>query len=549
MFNSWLHFNRVAQELAGLLNGAICGTPFTYQKNHLHIPLEGAGEWHSLHLSLQAPLPFLTLDNSLPQPKHKVSLLRNLTGGIISAVICRENDRQILLILNAGAIRLLFQLYGVNGNVFLFDSDGLITDSFKKIKKSPDCDLTDFQIDRHLFPDQEQFTNLLEKHPDQSVATFLTKSMRPVLPKILVSEICLRGKLDARELLVNLNIIQFDILWKMLNDLANEMRSATIRIYSAEPPVFSLIKLQIMPEKPVAEYDSLIIAQNQFIKTFLDQFRFSEKRKALLRQIELLSAVAQRKLIRQRRDLENLPTADNYREWADALLATRPVVAPFSDSITLPGLTDESRPLTIPLDPKFNPIKNAQRYYQKARQIETSRSELIKNIAETEQQIRQYENLRLQISDATEFKSLRSLASQLPITPLSIGSVENQHQPFKSLIIDNREILIGKSARDNDELLHKFARPHDFWLHAQGTTGSHVVVRNPGKVPTLPRKTLEKVAGLAAFHSKAKHSTVVPVIFTQCKYVSKPRHSAPGTVTVKFEKTLIVEPLDPKKYY
>ncbi|HQH57008.1 MAG TPA: hypothetical protein PLW05_10740, partial [Candidatus Marinimicrobia bacterium] len=58
----------------------------------------------------------------------------------------------------------------------------------------------------------------------------------------------------------------------------------------------------------------------------------------------------------------------------------------------------------------------------------------------------------------------------------------------------------------------------------------------------------EKAAGLAAFHSKAKHSAVVPVIFTQCKYVTKPRHSAPGAVSVQFEKTIMAEPLDPKKF-
>ncbi|HOU17518.1 MAG TPA: hypothetical protein PKX09_06560, partial [Candidatus Marinimicrobia bacterium] len=70
MFNSWLHIERLAREYQQLIGGAICGMPFTYQKDHLHIPLEMAGEWECLHFSVQAPLPFFTLERTLPQPKH-----------------------------------------------------------------------------------------------------------------------------------------------------------------------------------------------------------------------------------------------------------------------------------------------------------------------------------------------------------------------------------------------------------------------------------------------------------------------------------------------
>ncbi|HPC35587.1 MAG TPA: NFACT RNA binding domain-containing protein [Candidatus Marinimicrobia bacterium] len=546
MFNSWLHIERMAREFKQLIGGAICGAPFTYQKDHLHIPLEMAGDWQCLHFCVQAPLPFLTLERDLPNPKHKVNLLRDVTGKTITDLVCRENDRQILITLNGGIAFLLFRLYGINGNVHLLDSSGESQDSFKKVKKTVDFEWSNFRPANRLFPDDDDIISLLHQHPDQSLMTFFTKSFQPVLPKTLVTEIGYRTNLSPQNSIINLSKEQVEILAKTLAELADEMATSLPRIYIGEPPIFSLIELQSLSNRAFTQYDSVITAQNQFIQDFLNLYRLNEKKKSLLRQTDLQLSTIQRKLINQQNELATLPTADNYREWADTLMAAASSIPHHSNSVTLPQLTDESYQITIPLDPRLNPIQNAERYYAKSREIERSRSELAQKISEGEQLIQRLKDIRKKIAEANDFKILRPLSSHLP-TQLQ-NSIENIHQPFIRINLNGWEILIGKSARDNDELLQKYARPNDFWLHAQGTSGSHIVVRNPGKVVSLPRPILEKAAGLAAFHSKAKHSAVVPVIFTQCKYVTKPRHSAPGAVTVKFEKTIMAEPLDPKKF-
>jgi len=546
MFNSWLHIERLAREYQQLIGGAICGMPFTYQKDHLHIPLEMAGEWECLHFSVQAPLPFFTLERTLPQPKHRINLLRDVAAKAITDLICRENDRQILITLDGGIAFLLFQLYGINGNVYLLDSSGVNRDSFKKAKKPVDFELSNFRPANRLFPDFADFTSSLRQHSDQSLMTFFTKLFQPILPKILVTEICYRTNLAPQYSIINLTDEQVERLATTIDELADAIVTSLPRIYSGEPPIFSLIELQSLSNREFAEYDSVIAAQNQFIQDYLNLYRLEEKKKTLSRQTEFLLSTTQRKLIKQQSELAALPTADNYREWADTLMATASTIPHHSNSVTLPQLTDEARQITIPLEPKLNPIQNAERYYAKSRQVEKARAELIQKITEAEQLIQRLENTRRQIAEADDFKTLRTLSTHWPAQPQS--SIDNIHQPFININLDGWEILIGKSARDNDELLQKFTRPNDFWLHAQGTSGSHIVVRNPGKVASLPRPILEKAAGLAAFHSKAKHSAVVPVIFTQCKYVTKPRHSAPGAVSVQFEKTIMAEPLDPKKF-
>jgi len=118
--------------------------------------------------------------------------------------------------------------------------------------------------------------------------------------------------------------------------------------------------------------------------------------------------------------------------------------------------------------------------------------------------------------------------------------------PYYKFTLDKWEILVGKSARDNDVLTFKVARPNDFWFHAQNVTGSHVVLRNPQKLISAPKSIIERAAGIAAFYCKAKHSGIVPVVYTMKKYVWKGKNSPPGLVSIKFEKSIIVEPFNPK---
>jgi len=547
MFNSWFHIERLAREIAVRIGSAICGQPFTYQKNDLHIPLEKAGDWRDIHFCRQAPLPFLTLETVLPQPKHKVAVFAELFGKTITSVNCRRDDRQILIVLNDGEFRLLFRLYGINGNVFLLDRDGRVADVFKKPKQDIEIDEKYFMVTNRIFPSQAETVQLAADFPDQTLAVFLQKTIRPPLPKVLIGEITARAGLNLKELIVNINAMQMAALTSALNELENHFKTQNPRIYGGARPVFSLVELRSFADRAAVEYDSVLTAQNQYIRDYLNDHRLTERKNSLLRQVELLLAAAQRKLINQQNDLAALPTAATYREWADTLMTNAHQIPIHSSKAILPRLAGNADEITIPLDPKISPIENAQRYYAKARQINASRTELARRIDETAGQIRQYENALRDVAAATEFKQLRSLAVTLPQPLRAVSTPEAVRLPFQRFVLDGWEILVGKNARDNDELTRKIARPADFWFHAQGTTGSHVVVRNPGKTTALPGVIRTKVAGLAAFFSKAKHSTVVPVIFTQCRFVTKPRRAAPGEVAVRNEKSLLVEPLDPKK--
>ena len=107
------------------------------------------------------------------------------------------------------------------------------------------------------------------------------------------------------------------------------------------------------------------------------------------------------------------------------------------------------------------------------------------------------------------------------------------------------DILVGKGAEENDRLTFKIAGAEDFWLHASGSAGAHVVVRNPKNESRLPRATLEEAAALAGFFSKAKGGGRTQVMVTRRKYVRRVRGGPRGTVTVKKHESLNVTPRNP----
>ena len=103
-------------------------------------------------------------------------------------------------------------------------------------------------------------------------------------------------------------------------------------------------------------------------------------------------------------------------------------------------------------------------------------------------------------------------------------------------------VLVGRTAADNDVLSLKLASARDFWFHVAGESGSHVVVRNPDKLDTLPRETKRFAASLAAGYSKARRGGKTAVHMASAGDVGKSRGMAPGKVTLRRFTTVHAHP-------
>jgi predicted ribosome quality control (RQC) complex YloA/Tae2 family protein len=115
-------------------------------------------------------------------------------------------------------------------------------------------------------------------------------------------------------------------------------------------------------------------------------------------------------------------------------------------------------------------------------------------------------------------------------------------RPYRTVLVEGFEILVGRGSEDNDHLTFEVADPHDLWLHVGGgTPGSHVVVKNPDKTE-IPRAVLERAAELAAWYSKARGAPRVEVHYCRAGDVSKPRGAPAGLVELARWKAIKVKP-------
>ncbi|HEX6536333.1 MAG TPA: NFACT RNA binding domain-containing protein [Gemmatimonadaceae bacterium] len=227
-----------------------------------------------------------------------------------------------------------------------------------------------------------------------------------------------------------------------------------------------------------------------------------------------------RAIERMRRELERARAAPRLRAVADALMALGDAPAP--ESVALPSGAREAvspRPL-----PGESAVAAAERVYATVRSMERALERLPARITRLEQR---GEEPDAAPAEAASGGRRGDGAGALP------------YRAFQSS--GGLEILVGRGAKANDALTFHAASPEDVWLHARDAAGAHVVLRW-SRAETPPARDLEEAALLAAWHSRSRGSTVVPVDWTRRKYVRKPRGGAPGLVLVQRAETVFVRP-------
>ena len=154
------------------------------------------------------------------------------------------------------------------------------------------------------------------------------------------------------------------------------------------------------------------------------------------------------------------------------------------------------------------------------------------------------------MNGCTTVDELDALKPKLGMSPKPKSRSKSEPQKRSNFreftIADGWRVLVGRNNKENDLLTHRTAALDDLWFHAKSIRGSHVVLRREGKKRDVSFQALNEAAAIAAWFSKAKHSSKVPVDYVEVRHLRKPRGALPGLVTYKNEKSLFVEPGIPK---
>jgi predicted ribosome quality control (RQC) complex YloA/Tae2 family protein len=160
---------------------------------------------------------------------------------------------------------------------------------------------------------------------------------------------------------------------------------------------------------------------------------------------------------------------------------------------------------------------------------------------------KKHKGQRAPVGEGTHRSDKRAVSGRRPTTGRRTSGEETGHtfNPRVFETSDGSTVLVGRNNRENDHITYRVASPEDLWFHSSGMPGSHVILRRKGKSEPS-RKAIEEAAAVAAYFSKGRTSSAVPVIYTKRKYVHKPRGSRPGAATYEREKFLMARPAKPR---
>jgi predicted ribosome quality control (RQC) complex YloA/Tae2 family protein len=265
-----------------------------------------------------------------------------------------------------------------------------------------------------------------------------------------------------------------------------------------------------------------------------------------MRQVAKRLADREKRLIREQKKCEE---AQGLQKTAQMLTSSRVKMDQRYDSVKVTDYFGETpASVDVQLDPTITLKENIERMFKRYQKAGRGKTMVAQQLGQIHNRMALIEEQTRRLHAIKDWDTWLAIASKLPARqgpdprpvdrPLSGGEARR----FRSIKLDGREILIGKGARENDELTFDVAAPEDFWLHVAEYSGSHIVVRNPGKEKDLDDATLVKAAQLAAYFSQARNSSKVEVHYTKKKHVTKPRRAKPGLVRLLEFKTIKVEP-------
>jgi hypothetical protein len=294
------------------------------------------------------------------------------------------------------------------------------------------------------------------------------------------------------------------------------------------------------------------------------------------RELDQAERALRKRLEAQGGDLKRARAQIDARRRGEILLANYAKISRGASRVSLPDTFADSpgAEIEITLDPALSPHENAALLFQRAKKGERGVQLVERRLAETQKSLERLAALRRDIETRPPKESLRLRDEFLKSAGLqSVARGDTRKirlgrrtagapragrpgtrppgaresiRPRTFSTSEGWEVWVGRNNTENDRLTHRLSNPHDFWFHVVGVPGSHVILRRPTRSAIPKRSTLEEAAAIAAYFSKARKLTRVPVIFTERKFVSKPRRGKPGQAICTREKELLVRPGIPK---
>ena len=483
-----------------------------------------------------------------------------------------NSDRILVLTLSKrGSIlhsdlRVIIELTGRMSNIIVTraEDDGILT-SWKQVDKGM-CRVRQILPGLKYIPppalrgidplkaDLKLFATELRKWHDEQLLRGLIHSIQG-MSQTMAKEIICRVGLQSDTSIPLLRTEDIQSLWKVAVSFYTRahMDTFTPTVFMKKdglPFAFSPLNLRQFEPADTRQFQSMSQALELFYTSIIEKNEGEKIRQNILSAIQQKETYWKRIQERVQKEFDRARHHDEYRRMGEIIVAN---MAHLQKGIALSEVVDFFQPgqpkVLIELDPKFTPEENANIYFRKARKARKALSMAEQRLHKVDEQLRFMAELSAECKKTHEGGSLLLLKKKVEDAGIVIrrmGTVKGPitpGMPFRRFVTSSGwRVFVGRNSKENDTLTFNVAAPGDIWLHARGVVGSHVVLRREGRKGNVDKKTLEEAANLAAYFSKARGSKMVPVSYTERRYVRKPRGVPTGTVILDREKTILVEP-------
>ncbi|WP_373229910.1 NFACT family protein [Cohnella sp.] len=540
--------------------------------NELIMHIRGQGVNGKLLLSAHPSMPRIhwteqTWANPQEPPMFCMLLRKYCEGGVIETIRQVGLERIIEIEVrhrdelgDSSLKKIVLEIMGRHSNLILLDPvTGIIHDGIRHVTPAISSHRVVLPGSAYISPPSQDKVNPLEQTEAEfnevlarSAKNEDTNSNSIALSTILLNAYTGLSPLLAKEIEYRAKVQQ-DKPWTAFHEMMEQVAK-----HSYEPN-------SVILEDGKSLFSAISLTQAQgAVQSFtsmhqcLDAYYQDKASRDLVRQRTtdlnrfLLNEVAknEKKVVKLQETLEEAIEADLTRRRGELLTAHLHLYKKGDKSVEVVDYYDEEQPkISIALDPLLTPNENAQRYFRKYNKLKNSRSIVIEQLQATDSEIKYLASVLQGLESATpndigEIREELIEQGYIRERGLKRGMKKKKKGSPSILCYTSSEgipIYVGKNNTQNDYVTNRLAMSSDTWLHTKDIPGSHVLIRSP----EFGDATLHEAAMLAAFYSKARASSSVPVDYTRIRNVRKPSGAKPGFVIYEGQKTLYITPDEP----
>jgi predicted ribosome quality control (RQC) complex YloA/Tae2 family protein len=541
------------------------------ENDELLLTLKGNGAQYRLLLSASASLPFayLTEENKpapLTAPTFCMVLRKHIANGRVLSVTQPGMERIIRMEIEhlneLGDLcrkTLIIELMGKHSNIIFCSDDETIIDSIKHVSSAMSS-LREVLPGRPYFIPKTQTEKKLplDQTPESVIAAIKEKPLSVCkalytsyvgLSPLLANEIAYRAGLDGDQPIASCSADELRHLanhfcWFMEDVKENKYKPVIVR-KGKEPLEFSCMELTQYADCNVESYNSISRVLEVYYAEKNTYTRIRQKSVDLRKIVNTALERSVKKYDLQLKQMKDSEKREKYKLYGELLQAYGYGVPEGAKSMEAENYYDNNKIIQIPLDPTLSPMDNSKKYFEKYGKLKRTAEALESLIKETKEQIDHLESIQNALDIALSSDDLVQIKQEL----IEYGYIKKgrsakkervKSKPFHYRSSDGYDIYVGKNNYQNDELTFKFATGNDWWFHAKGMPGSHVIVKS--KDGELPDRVFEEAGMLAGYYSKGRESEKIEIDYLQKKNVKKPNGSAPGFVVYYTNYSLTTHP-------